>query len=106
MHEGTHHDDKVKTRALLSSVAWSLVLHTVVIALWVSLPEHEREKAPKRPTTAGGATVKIKRSKHNAPKPPAEPPEQENRPFAKTDADRPQQHPLKPDFEGQRDAKA
>lgn len=106
MHEGMHHDGKGNTRALLSSVAWSLVLHTAVIALWMCLPEHERAKVPKPPKQTGATLVKIKRGKHPAPKPPAESPEQENRPFAKTDADRPQQRPLKPDFEGQRDAKA
>lgn len=46
-----------------------------------------------------------------APEPKAEgdtptPPEAEHRPFAKTDADRPQQHPDKADFEGQRDSRA
>lgn len=46
-----------------------------------------------------------------APEPKAEgdtptPPEAEHRPFAKTDPDRPQQHPDKADFEGQRDSRA
>ena len=108
MHEGMHHDGRYKARALASSVAWSFLLHVVVIALWMCLPEHERAKAPKPPKPTGSALIKIKRNKGtNKPTVEKEEPQPpEARPFAKTDSDRPQQRPQKADFEGQRDARA
>lgn len=108
MHEGMHHDGRYKARALVSSVAWSLVLHTAVIALWLSLPEHERAKSPKQPKQTGTTLVKIKRSKptDKATEKKETPPQPEERPFAKTDADRPQQRPQTAEFEGQRDTRA
>ena len=106
MQSGEQHERTKHTRALVSSVAWSLVLHTALIALWVCLPQHTTPRPERKLQPSGSTMIKIKRGKKSETPPAAPEPEQPPRPFAKTDADRPQQRPAKADFEGQRDARA
>ena len=98
-----HHRSKLLL-CLLGSLLWHLAMIPVVIFL---LPHPSpKDKAKKQ----GGSKLILVTAKVNKkPKTEGEeqsPPEEANRPFAKTDADRPQQHPDKADFEGQRDSRA
>lgn len=93
-----------QSRFLLCLVG-SVLLHLVMIPLVILLLPRPIKKAPKQ----GGSRLVLVTAKAPEPKEEGDtptPPEAEHRPFAKTDADRPQQHPDKADFEGQRDSRA
>ena len=95
-----------RSRLLLCLVG-SVLLHLAMIPLLIFLLPHPRPL--KKDKKHGGSRVLLVTAKEDKKKTAGDmpPPQQEEqRPFAKTDPDRPQQHPDKADFEGQRDSRA
>lgn len=90
---------------LLLCLLLSLVLHAVLAMVLVFTAD---SPSPHRQKRGGNKVVLLTRAankKEKAPSPQANK-QQEQKPFAKTDADRPQQRPDDADFEGQRNARA
>lgn len=79
----------------------SVLLHA---GLALFLAHYTEPPAPKRPPNKPARLLTVVRAKDKDRVP--QPQQKKDKPFAKTDADRPQQPPLQPDFEGQRNTRA
>lgn len=100
---GSYRLQRISTLSLC--LLLSLVLHVVLAMVLVLTADSPSPRQQKR---GGHKRILITRAadKKEKASPPQENKPNEQKPFAKTDADRPQQRPDDADFEGQRDARA
>lgn len=100
---GSYRLQRISTLSLC--LLLSLALHVVLAMVLVLTADSPSPRQQKR---GGHKRILITRAAHKKEKasPPQENKPQEQKPFAKTDADRPQQRPDNADFEGQRNARA
>ena len=90
-------------KVALLCILLSLTVHAAGAWLILQLPESQQNRQNKQASAVTTRALQIKRAKKKEPEKTEAPPP---KPFAKTDADRPEERPEEADFEGKRNSRA